>query len=182
MEAVDGLKKVRKFSIWKRSLTPISYANRLQNHILRQQHKISHEDFNYALWRKRTHKQTDTISNTPTLGAHSGSIENTNEESPSPPIKATTLLLLSLKILRVMFCRTHLKMALFSSSFVGSPENCSALLVNRWLFIIATAANLVTETVGVDLFFFFQLPSTVRPWSWEAVSILFRMHKPKRVL
>lgn len=120
-------------------------------------------------------------------GTHSGSTENTNEESPSPPIKATTLFLLSLKILRVTFCRAHLKMALFGSSFVVSPENCSALLVNRWLFIIATAANVVTEGGGcsLDFFFplsFFQLPPTVRHCSWKAVSILLRMHKPKRIL
>lgn len=117
---------------------------------------------------------------------HSGSTENTNEESPSPPIKATTLFLLSLKILKVTFCRAHLKMALFGSSFVVSPENCSLLLVNRWLFIIAIAANLVTEGGGVFLilffFFFFQLPPTVRHCSWKAVSILLRMHKPKKVL
>lgn len=82
---------------------------------------------------------------------HSGSTENTNEESPSPPIKARTLFLLSSWILRVTFCRADLKMALFGSSFVVSPENCSALLVNRWLFIIATAANVVTEG-GVVVF------------------------------
>lgn len=90
---------------------------------------------------------------------HSVSIENTNEESPSPPIKATTLLLLSLKILRVTFCRAHLKTALFGSSFVVSPENCSALPVNRWLFIIATAANLVTEKGGVDFLIIFFFPT-----------------------
>lgn len=116
----------------------------------------------------------------PNPSAHSGSIENTNEESPSPPIKATTLLLLSLKILRVMFCRAHLKMALFGSSFVVSPENCSALPANRWLFIIATAANLVTENGGVNFLIIF-FP-TVRLWSWKAISILFRMHKPENLV
>lgn len=92
--------------------------------------------------------------------ARSGSTENTNEESPSPPIKATTLFLLSLKILSVGFCRAHLKMALFGSSFVVSPENCSALPVNRWLFIIAAAANLVTEEGVVVFFSFFFLGAT----------------------
>lgn len=87
----------------------------------------------------------------PEPSTHSGNMENTNEESPSPPIKATTLFLPSLKILRVTLCRAHLRMALFGSSFVVSPENCSALLANRWVFIIVTAANLVTEWEGALL-------------------------------
>lgn len=51
-------------------------------------------------------------------------------------------------------------MALFGSSFVVSPENCSALPVNRWLFIIAAAANLVTEEGVVVFFSFFFLGAT----------------------
>lgn len=108
-------------------------------------------------------------------------MENTNEESPSPPIKATTFFFLSVKILRVTFCRAHLRTALFGFSFVVSPENCSALPVNRWVFIIVTAANLVTEWGVLFSWWLFvsfsQVPLTVRHCSCKAVSILRRMHK-----
>lgn len=107
-------------------------------------------------------------------------MENTNEESPSPPIKATPLFLPSLKILRVTLCRAHLKIALFGSSFVVSPENCS--VPKQMGFYNCHCCKFSHKMGGVVIlitFFHFlsQLPPTARRCSYKAVSILRRMHK-----
>ena len=90
----------------------------------------------------------------------SGSTENTNEESPSAPIKATALFLLS-EDFKSSVLQSSSKNGFVWFFLCGLTWNRSALPVNRWLFIIATAVHFVTGRfffffwVVFFLFFFF---------------------------
>lgn len=112
--------------------------------------------------------------------AHSGSRENTNEESPSLPIKATMLFLLSLKIFKIFILQSSSKNAFVSFFLYGLTWKLFSGSSKQMAFYNCHCCKFSHRKGGEVSFF--QLPPTVRHSSWNAVSILLRMHKPKNVL
>lgn len=178
------LKKKLENSASENSLTPISYAYRLQNHILRYQNEISHEDFNYALWRKSRHKQTDTISNTPSL-AHTQEIWRILMKITITSNQSNNTLSSELEDFKSYFVQSSSKngfvwfflCGLTWKLFCPASKQMGFYNCHCCKFSHRMGGGFVILITFFLLLSFSQQPPTVRHCSCKAESILVRMHK-----